>query len=127
MTAGRVVTDGGRGGRLRTAIKRRVTEPAWLGRAAAVGLCVVSLVFVGGFLAVLGTGGQLALVRKPLPLRVVLVLPYLVAVLAAGTVVGAGLAWRRGYWSTVARVHQTVLAVLALGFVWQLIVLGFLP
>ena len=43
------------------------------------------------------------------------------------TVVGAVAGWWCGYWSLAGRVHQTVLALLAVGFVWQLSALGFLP
>jgi len=42
-------------------------------------------------------------------------------------VVGAVAGWWCGYWSLAGRVHQTVLALLAVGFVWQLSALGFLP
>lgn len=109
------------------AIRRRVDSPQWLARAAGVGLAVVSLAFVASFVTVLGDHGLTLFVSNPPAMRVVLALPYLVGVLAAGTAAGAALAWRHRYWSRTARVHQTVLAVLGLALVWQLFVLGFLP
>lgn len=107
-------------------VGRRVRSPAWLARAASVGLCIVSVGFVAAFVSVLGSSGRLALVTRPLPMELVLALPYLVVLFAVGTVVGSGLAWRNRYWSLAARVHQTILALLGIGFVWQLFALGFL-
>lgn len=106
---------------------RRARRPSWLARAAGAGLCVASVGFVVAFALVLGTGGFAALVTTPRSMQVALALPYLVAALTAGTVVGAALAWREGYWSLAARVHQTLLALLGVGFVWKLVALGFLP
>jgi hypothetical protein len=98
-----------------------------VGRASAVGLCLSSIVFVAGFALVLSSGGNLALATVPLSFQVVLALPYLVALFAFGTVAGAVSGWRRGHWSFAGRLHQTILAVIAVLFVWQLLVLGFLP
>lgn len=109
------------------AVRRRAANPPWLARSAGVGLAVVSLAFVAGFLAVLGTHGLTLFVTNPATMRVLLALPYIIVVLATGTVVGAALSWRHGYWSRAARIHQTVLAVLGVAFVWQLFELGVLP
>lgn len=114
-------------GALRRALGRRVGNLAWVGRASAVGLCLSSIAFVAGFVFVLSSGGNLALATVPLLLRVVFALPYLVALFAFGTVAGAVSGWRQGYWSLAGRVHQTILAVIAVVFAWQLLVLGFLP
>lgn len=114
-------------GSLAPALRRRLGRPAWLARAAAVALCLVSLACVGLIVGGFATAGQLAVVTQPLPLRVGLALVPVVVVLAAGTVAGTLLAWYNGYWSRAARVHQTLLAVLGLVFVWQLFALGFLP
>jgi uncharacterized membrane protein len=103
-----------------------VTSPEWLARAAGIGLSGVSVGFVLVFLLVLGRGGELALVTRPLPMQVALAVPYLIVPLAVGTTVGAVLAWTNRYWSLSARIHQTVLAVLGVLFVWQLATLGFL-
>lgn len=114
-------------GALKRALGRRVGNLAWVGRASAVGLCLSSIAFVAGFVFVLSSGGNLALATVPLLLRVVFALPYLVALFAFGTVAGAVSGWRQGYWSLAGRVHQTILAVIAVVFAWQLLVLGFLP
>jgi len=114
-------------GTLAPALRRRLGRPAWLARAAAVALCLVSLASVALIAVGFATGGQLAVITQPLPLRVGLAVVPVVAALAAGTAVGTLLAWYEGYWSRAARVHQTVLAVLGLVFVWQLFALGFLP
>lgn len=123
-------TARGSDGRLAAAVRsgyRTASHPPWLARAAAVSLCLVSLAFVGLVAAGFAVDGQLAVVTEPAPLRVALVLPPLVAAFAAATVVSAAVAWREGYWSRAARVHQTLLAVLGTLFVWQLAVLGFIP
>jgi CubicO group peptidase (beta-lactamase class C family) len=106
---------------------RRVRSPSWLARTASVGLCVTAVGFLVGVAAVLVARGPTAVFTNPLPLRVVRLLPPLVALLAAGTVLGTAAAWRNGYWSVGTRLHRTLLAALGAGFVWQLSALGFLP
>ena len=107
-------------------VKRRVTSPSWLARAAGVALSSVSIGFVVLFLFVLETSGELALITRPFPMQIALALPVVIAALTIVTTVGSGLAWWNKYWSLRARIHQTVLAVLGLGFCWQLVTLGFL-
>ncbi|MCY4732084.1 hypothetical protein KY092_16095 [Natronomonas gomsonensis] len=104
-----------------------MTSPSWLSRAAGVGLCSVSIGFVVLFVFVLETGGDLTLITRPLPMQIALALPPVIAILAAVTAGGAILAWWHSYWSLRIRLHQTVLAVLGVGFSWQLATLGFLP
>ena len=106
-------------------IKDRVRRPAWLGRAASVGLCLSVLGFVGLVGVSFAMGGQLMLVTEPLSLRLALVFPPLIALFTGGTLVGAIVGWWNGYWSRAVRIHQTVLGLLGLLFVWQLLVLGF--
>lgn len=107
-------------------LKRRVSSPSWLARAAGVGLSSVSIGFVALFVIVLESAGQLALITRPLPMRLALALPYLIASLTLATTAGAVLAWRYRYWSLSARIHQTLLALLGVAFSWQLAVLGFI-
>lgn len=59
-------------------------------------------------------------------MRLALTLPYVVALLALATALSTVIAWRRSFWSLWGRLHQTVVAVLGLAFVWQLFTLGFL-
>jgi len=107
-------------------VTRRLTSPAWLARAAGVGLSSVSIGFVVLFMFILETSGDLTLFTQPLPMQIALTLPYLVGALTLGTTAGALLAWRHHYWSLTTRIHQTVLALLGLAFSWQLSTLGFL-
>ncbi|WP_276259662.1 hypothetical protein [Haloglomus litoreum] len=104
---------------------RRLTSPRWLARAAGAGLSLTALGFVLSFLLVVG-GGTRTLLTRPLPVQIVLGLPYVVVALTAGTTLGAALAWRYRYWSLTGRLHQTALALLGLVFCWALAVLGFL-
>jgi hypothetical protein len=107
-------------------LKRRSTSPAWLARAAGIGLSIVSVGFVLLLLFVIGRSGELSLITRPLPVRIALVLPNAIAVLTVATTVGAVLGWWNRYWSRRVRLHQTILALLGLGFTWQLATLGFL-
>ena len=116
----------GRLGAVQRALAERVRSPAWLSRASGVGLCFSALGFVAALGFALAQGGQIALITRPLPMQVALALPWLVLAFAVATTLGVALAWWRRYWSLAARVHQTVLALLGLAFVWQLWTLGFL-
>ncbi len=107
-------------------LKRRSTSPAWLARAAGITLSIVSVGFVLLLLFVIGWIGELSLITRPLPVRIALVLPDVIAVLTVATTLGAVLAWWNRYWSLRARLHQTILALFGFGFSWQLATLGFL-
>ncbi len=130
MTTPQQPSDPGETGqesRTAVAVGQRVRSPGWLGRASAVGFCVTLLAFVGSFVFALMNLDQFTLLVVPGWLQVVLALPYAIVVFAVGTAAGAVSGWRHSRWSLTTRVHQTVLAALALLFVWQLTVLGFLP
>ncbi|MDJ1431920.1 hypothetical protein [Halostagnicola sp. A-GB9-2] len=107
-------------------IERRITSLSWIARASGVGLCFGSIGFVLLFVSVIERGGELTLITRPVPMRIALALPSLLVVFTLSTAVGALLAWRYRYWSLRARVHQTFLAALGVGFVWQLYSLGFI-
>jgi hypothetical protein len=107
-------------------MSERLGTPSWLARAAAVGLCFLSLGFVVLLAVPIVRGGQVALITKPLLMQVALSLPYLILTFTLGTVVGAGLGWWNRYWSLWGRIHQTLLGLLGVGFVWQLAEVGFL-
>lgn len=108
------------------AFEQRFSSPSWLARAAGVGLCITSLGFIVALVVPIASRGVITLITKPLLIQVALSLPYLILLFTVGTVVGAATAWWNRYWSLIARIHQTILALLGLGFVWQLGVLGFL-
>ncbi|MDS0477195.1 hypothetical protein [Natrinema sp. 1APR25-10V2] len=107
-------------------LQHRNTSPAWLARAAGIGLSVVSVGFVLLLPFVIGRYGELSLITRPLPVQITFVLPYVIAALTVATTIGTVLAWWNQYWSLRARLHQTILALLGLGFSWQLATLGFL-
>lgn len=107
-------------------IKRRLTSPPWLGRAAGVGLSSVSIGFVVLLIFVLETRGEVALFTRPLTMQIALTLPYLIWALTLGTIAGSLLGWRHRYWSLPVRIHQTALALLGIAFSWQLSTLGFM-
>jgi uncharacterized membrane protein YuzA (DUF378 family) len=46
------------------------------------------------------------------------VIPLLTAVLTIGLLVFTLLAWKEGYWSTMGRVHYTLITLAALAFTW---------
>jgi hypothetical protein len=95
-------------------------------RTASVALSAVSLGFVLLLVAVIESGSELALITRPVPMQVALVLPYLIVLFTLGTTAGAVLGWSHRYWSWRARIHHTLLALLGLGFCWQLVRLGFI-
>lgn len=108
------------------AVKHRLTSPSWLARFAGVSLNCIVVGFVGLLIFVLEIGGDLTLITRPLPMQIALVLPYFIGGLTFLTIVGALLAWRYRYWTLLARIHQTILALLGLMFCWQLSTLGLL-
>lgn len=104
----------------------RLPSPAWVARVSGVWLSATAVIFSLGLLLLLENGGELALITRPLPVRMILLLPYLVALFALGTAISIPIAWRQSYWSRGVRIHQTLLAILGLGFTWQLFEHGFL-
>ncbi|MCX6688630.1 MAG: serine hydrolase [Methanoregula sp.] len=54
----------------------------------------------------------------PLALILVLCIPVITGVLAAGAVIFTGLAWRRKYWNIGHRVHYTLVTIALLGMLW---------
>lgn len=131
MSEPRRTEDRAVGGSIRSSgmldgVGRRLRSPPWLARAAGVGLCTVSLAVVVGFVGAVWSGGLAAFLIGPPAMQAVLLLSPLVVPLAIGTAAGAVAGWYHGYWSRAVRLHQTVLALLGLGFVWKLTALGLL-
>ena len=106
--------------------KERARSPEYLSRAAGAGLCAASLAFVGLLVAAFAAYEDLVFALDPLSLQMAFTSAYLVALFAIGTVVGTVLAWKNGYWSLGARLHQTLLAVAGVVFVALLGSLGLL-
>jgi hypothetical protein len=55
------------------------------------------------------------------------VLRYVALAGTIGAVVATGFAWRDGYWTRSARLHYSMVTLLALLFAWQLYLLRILP
>ncbi|WP_380676547.1 serine hydrolase domain-containing protein [Salinigranum sp. GCM10025319] len=62
-----------------------------------------------------------------LALRAGKVFRYVALAGTIGAVVATGFAWREGYWTRSARLHYSVVTLLALLFAWQLYLLRVLP
>jgi tryptophan-rich sensory protein len=105
---------------------KRLRDGRWVARGIRHDFCLVALAVVVGIGLAVARHGELALVTRPPTMQVALALAPIVALLALSTAVSAVLAWWRGYWSVVGRLTQTIVAVLGLGFLWQLHVLGLL-
>jgi hypothetical protein len=101
-------------------ITRRKARPrprgAILARWLAWSISALNLLFLILFVASLQ---DLALFPSALTM-VALGIALLTTVLTLGMVAGAGLAWRRRYWSVVGRAHYTLLTLGTLGFIWCL-------
>ncbi|MFC7044476.1 serine hydrolase [Halobacteriaceae archaeon GCM10025711] len=81
----------------------------------------VAVLAAAGFLVALLamlSGAQNLAFGMTTTVRVLLVVPFLVGVLAAGTVGAAGLAWQRGYWGLAGRLHYTLVALALVAFLW---------
>jgi CubicO group peptidase (beta-lactamase class C family) len=96
-----------------------------LARWAAAAFGVVLVVFMGGLVAVLGDihpiyGVPRAFFGTPPLLSVVLVLPWLLAGLAAALAVLTVQAWRHGGAGLGSRIHLSALAVVAAAVLWWL-------
>jgi CubicO group peptidase (beta-lactamase class C family) len=82
-----------------------------------LGICVLNLLFVvGSFL----WNNPRPSFGVSLNFQVVLGLGVLSAVLTAGALVYAVLAWKNGYWGGTARAYYTLVTVAAVAFVWFL-------
>jgi hypothetical protein len=113
-------------------IRRRAPPPKTAGGIAARTLAVLTALCAIGFVVglalvirnvaasnafILGFG----LPGEAAPL---LSVPWVMMLLGAGTAVCAVLAWRRGWWGRVARVHYSLVAAAAVSFVGVLFAFG---
>ncbi len=103
---------------------------ARLASLAAVLVALLGLALIVGLAVVLFSNGLDGLVvlylgfpRAALP---VLALAPIIGLLALGMLVGAGLAWARGYWSAGERVYFSLLTLAALAFTTALAATGLL-
>jgi CubicO group peptidase (beta-lactamase class C family) len=110
------------------AIRRHAPEKlpvrgARLARWLVAGLFLLSLLFLTGFLGVMSDvdpafGVPGVFFDEAQGLDAVLLLPYGIALLAVGMVVMAVMGWIKGYWGRLGRLHYTLLAAVAAGWVW---------
>jgi len=89
----------------------------WAGRLGAlVGL--LNLLFVLALVVIFSDAGVETFMTMPSAVPAALVLPIVVSVLTAFTTVFAVRAWKDGYWTFGRRLHYTLFALLAVGWVW---------
>ena len=81
--------------------------------------CAASLAFVLGTV-LWGDAALVPLFGVSPAFRIVLGIGVVAAVLTAGAVIYAVLAWKNGYWNTAARIYYTVVTVGAVAFIWFL-------
>ena len=87
-------------------------------RALAASVVVLNLIFLIGLAVRLGQAFTGAFNATPTYFVILLVIPLLTAVLTIGLLVFTLLAWKEGYWSTMGRVHYTLITLAALAFTW---------
>jgi hypothetical protein len=96
-------------------------KPALRGARVAqsiiLGICALNLLFVVGTVL---WGNPVPLFGVSMIYKLVLGLGVLGAALTVGALVYTVLAWKKGYWGLLFRVHYTVVTVAAVAFVWFL-------
>jgi CubicO group peptidase (beta-lactamase class C family) len=83
-----------------------------------LGICVLNLLIVVGMVP--GFNPPTELHGAQLIVKIVLGLGVLSAVLTVGALLYTVLAWKNSYWGIAARVHYTLVTVVAVAFVWFL-------
>jgi pimeloyl-ACP methyl ester carboxylesterase len=113
-------------GNLFRLLRRRSNQnrAAWFARGLAAVTAVLNLTFLVGLVVMMretmSTNWLILAFGLPAKGAPLFLIPLLSAVLTAGLLAFAVLAWRNGYWSTVGRVHYSLLTLAALAFVWFL-------
>jgi pimeloyl-ACP methyl ester carboxylesterase len=92
-----------------------LTAACALGLVVALALVVRDVAARNPFILGFGLPGDAA------PLFLV---PWVVALLAAGTAACAALAWRHGWWGRIARVHYALVAIAGVSFLGMLLAFG---
>ncbi|MCP4164742.1 MAG: beta-lactamase family protein [Chloroflexi bacterium] len=87
-------------------------------RALAAAVAVLDLLFLIGLVVRLGQAFTGVFNATPAYFVALLVIPLLTAVLTIGLLVFTVLAWKDRYWSTLGRVHYSLITVAALAFTW---------
>ncbi|MGI6207969.1 MAG: serine hydrolase domain-containing protein [Anaerolineae bacterium] len=87
------------------------------GRLLAWTSALLTLVSLGATAAVLSDFESVTFGMPP-ALNALLTVPYLTSVLAIGVAVFAVLAWVKGWWTLIGRLHYTLIAAAGLALVW---------
>jgi hypothetical protein len=83
-----------------------------------VALSALTLLFLVAFAVILGGAQEEMMYGFPASLAAALLLPVLTSLLTIGVVVFAVRSWTSGWWTTFRRIHYSVFAILAIGWVW---------
>jgi hypothetical protein len=89
-------------------------SPHWI----ILGICILNLLFLVGLAWGVMRGTSNILLDPSPIIKIDLGLGVLSAVLTAGALVYAVLAWKDGYWGRAARAYYTLVTVAAVAFVW---------
>ncbi|MCP4663384.1 MAG: beta-lactamase family protein [bacterium] len=84
----------------------------------AVAVSALTLLLLVSVVAIVAAEGVDIFYGVPATMTVALVLPILTSLLTVGIAVFVPMAWRGRYWTAGRRVHYTLFAVLAVGYVW---------
>jgi CubicO group peptidase (beta-lactamase class C family) len=92
---------------------------ARVARWVSVGMILLTMATVAGSFTFPGLASQLAIMYGTLSSMLILpTLATLAAILALGTTVFVGIAWKRGYWTVAGRIHYTLVTLAGLAFAW---------
>jgi hypothetical protein len=90
---------------------------ARLARGTALALCLAFIFFVAIFI-----------LKNDDPLQpIILIMAWLIATLSASVTFMAIVAWRKGWWGLVGRLHYTLVALAALAILWFEVYWKLLP
>jgi hypothetical protein len=79
-----------------------------------VAVSALTILFLASFVAI-STSVRYGI---PTSLAVALSLPVLISILTVGVAVFAALSWTNGWWTIFRRIHYSLFALLAVGYVW---------
>jgi CubicO group peptidase (beta-lactamase class C family) len=101
--------------------RRGNTQPrlANVARWLSAAMIVLNLLFLVGLVTVL-LSPLTIMVGNVAPQRVILAVGSLAALLALGTLIFVGLAWKQRYWSVWGRIYYTLVTLAGLAFAWWL-------
>ena len=106
------------------------TRGALLARGVSVATAGLNLAFLVSLMLIIretmAKNWLLLALGLPAKAAPLFIIPFLTAVLAAGVLVFAGLAWKNGYWTVIGRLHYSLVALAVVAFIWFLSYWGLL-